>query len=109
MFPINFSFAKNSTAVSALDRRKDYFISRIFTMKKRAIFHEIGLENKNTLSTQDPLSKLQSPIPPKLKKKKKKKKKKKNINSPIIILNTFPPVKISGPFFSNNFPNCVYK
>ena len=65
MFPINFLFAKNSTAVSALDRRKDYFISRIFTMKKRAIFHEIGLENKNTLSAQDPLSTLQSPIPPK--------------------------------------------
>ena len=64
MFPINFLFAKNSTAVGALDRRKDYFISRIFTMKKRAIFHEIGLENKNTFSAQDPLSTLQSPIPP---------------------------------------------
>ena len=91
MFPINILFAKNSTAVSALDRRKDYFISRIFTMKKRAIFHEIGLENKNTLSVQDPLSTLQSPIPPK--------KIKININSPIIILNKFPLVKISGPFF----------
>ena len=72
MFPINFLFANNSTAVSALDRRKEYFISRIFTMKKRAIFHEIGLENKNTLSAQDPLSTLQSPTPPPQKKTKKK-------------------------------------
>ena len=65
MFPINFSFAKNSTAVSALDRRKDYFIRRIFTMKKRAIFHEIGLENKNTLFSTGPTVYTTVPIPPK--------------------------------------------
>ena len=70
-------------------------------MKKRAIFHEIGLENKNTLSAQDPLSTVQSPVPP---------KKFTNINSPIMILNKCPPVKNSGPFFSPNyFPNCVNK
>ena len=74
MFPINFLFDKNCSECTgrSVDRREDYFISTIFTMKKRAIFHEIGLENKNTLSAQDPLSTVQSPPPPPKKKNKKK-------------------------------------
>ena len=45
-------------------------------MKKRVIFHEIVLENKNTLSAQDPLSTVQSPIPPKNKQTLREVKKK---------------------------------